>query len=249
MKKSTYSTAARRGVTLAAVSIAGVALSASAANAAVPGASAPASTWDSLAQCESGGNWGINTGNGYAGGLQFSPSTWAAYGGTGSAANASREQQIAVAERVQAGQGWGAWPACAAKLGLTGGAITPQSAPKSLAPAAAPAKVPARTAAPKAAVPKAAVPKAAVPKAAVPKAAVPRAAAKAVAPKAAAAPRHVAAVALSGQTYTIQSGDTLSKVAEQLNIAGGWQLLADANASTISNPDLVYPGQVLHLPS
>lgn len=232
MNKSTYSTAARRGVTLAAVSIAGVALSASAANAAVP-ASAPASTWDSLAQCESGGNWGINTGNGYAGGLQFSPSTWAAYGGTGSAANASREQQIAVAEKVQAGQGWGAWPACAAKLGLTGGAIAPQSTPKSLAPAAvpAPAKAPARAAAPKAAAPKAAAPKAAAPKVA------------------ATAPRHVAAVALSGQTYTIQSGDTLSKVAEQLNIAGGWQLLADANASTISNPDLVFPGQVLQLPA
>lgn len=232
MNKSTSSTAARRGVTLAAVSIAGVALSASAANAAVP-ASAPASTWDSLAQCESGGNWGINTGNGYAGGLQFSPSTWAAYGGTGSAANASREQQIAVAEKVQAGQGWGAWPACAAKLGLTGGAIAPQSTPKSLAPAAvpAPAKAPARAAAPKAAAPKAAAPKAAAPKVA------------------ATAPRHVAAVALSGQTYTIQSGDTLSKVAEQLNIAGGWQLLADANASTISNPDLVFPGQVLQLPA
>lgn len=232
MKKSTYSTAARRGVTLAAVSIAGVALSASAANAAVP-ASAPASTWDSLAQCESGGNWGINTGNGYAGGLQFSPSTWAAYGGTGSAANASREQQIAVAEKVQAGQGWGAWPACAAKLGLTGGAIAPQSTPRSLAPASipAPAKAPARAAGPKAAAPKAAVPKAAAPKVA------------------ATAPRHVAAVALSGQTYTIQSGDTLSKVAEQLNIAGGWQLLADANASTISNPDLVFPGQVLQLPA
>lgn len=236
MKKSTYSTAARRGVTLAAVSIAGVALSASAANAAVPGASAPASTWDSLAQCESGGNWGINTGNGYAGGLQFSPSTWAAYGGTGSAANASREQQIAVAERVQAGQGWGAWPACAAKLGLTGGAIAPQSMPKSLAPASVPApakvpaKVPVRTAAPKAATPKAAAPKVA-------------------APKAATAPRHVAAVALSGKTYTIQGGDTLSKVAEQLNIAGGWQLLADANATTISNPDLVFPGQVLQLPA
>ncbi len=126
MKKSTYSTVARRGVTLAAVSIAGVALSASAANAAVPTATA-SSVWDSLAQCESSGNWGINTGNGYAGGLQFSPSTWAAYGGTGSAASASREQQIAVAERVQAGQGWGAWPSCAAKLGLTGGAVAPQS--------------------------------------------------------------------------------------------------------------------------
>ena len=59
----------------------------------------------------------------------------------------------------------------------------------------------------------------------------------------------VAAVALSGQSYTIQSGDSLSKVAEKLNIAGGWQLLADANAATISDPDLVFPGQVLQLPA
>lgn len=234
MKKSTYSTVARRGATLAAVTMAGVALSASAANAAVPGASAPASTWDSLAQCESGGNWGINTGNGYAGGLQFSPSTWAAYGGTGSAANASREQQIAVAERVQAGQGWGAWPSCAAKLGLTGGAVAPQSAPKA---APAPAKAPVRSVAPKAAAPAAAAK------------AAPKAAAKTVAPAKAAAPRHAAPVALSGESYTVQSGDTLSKVAEKLNIAGGWQQLADANASTISDPDLVFPGQVLQLPA
>lgn len=79
------------------------------------------SVWDSLAQCESGGNWAINTGNGYQGGLQFSASTWAAYGGTAYAANAnqaSREQQIAVAEKVRAGQGWGAWPACTASLGI-----------------------------------------------------------------------------------------------------------------------------------
>ncbi|MET3951080.1 transglycosylase family protein [Arthrobacter sp. UYEF36] len=223
MKKSTYSTVARRGATLAAVSIAGVALSASAANAAVPSATS-STVWDSLAQCESSGNWGINTGNGYAGGLQFSPSTWAAYGGTGSAANASREQQIAVAERVQAGQGWGAWPSCAAKLGLTGGAVAPQSVPVPQAPAAVPApaaKAPAKAVAPKAAAPKAAAP----------------------------AARHVAEVPLSGETYTLQSGDTLSKVAEKLNIAGGWQLLADANASTISDPDVVFAGQVLQLPA
>ena len=216
MKKSTYSTAARRGVTLAAVSIAGVALSASAANAAVP-TTAPASTWDSLAQCESGGNWATNTGNGYAGGLQFSASTWAAHGGTGSPANASRAQQIAVAEKVQASQGWGAWPACAAKLGLRGGAAAPQSAATAQRPAATPvaAKAPARYA---------------------PQAAVP-------------APRHVAPVAVSGQTYTIRSGETLSTIAGKLNIAGGWHALADANTATISNPHLVFPGQVLQLPA
>ncbi|AJK68329.1 resuscitation-promoting factor [Corynebacterium marinum] len=101
------------------------AASASAAAAAAPAASAPAvgggSVWDTLAQCESGGNWAINTGNGYQGGLQFSPSTWAAYGGTQFAPTAnlaSREQQIAIAEKTQASQGWGAWPACTAKMGL-----------------------------------------------------------------------------------------------------------------------------------
>ena len=233
MKKSTSSTVARRGFTLAAVTIAGVALSASAASAAVPSAT-PSSVWDSLAQCESSGNWGINSGNGFSGGLQFTPSTWAAFGGTGSAANASREQQIAVAERVQAGQGWGAWPACSAKLGLTG-SPAPQSTP--VAPVAK---------APVAAAPKAAAPKAVAPKAAAPKAVAPKAAPKAVA---AAPARHAAAVALSGETYTIKSGDTLSKIASKLNITGGWQALADANAASISNPNLVFPGQVLQLPA
>ena len=76
------------------------------------------SVWDRLAQCESGGNWNTNTGNGYAGGLQFSQGTWAANGGSGSAHNASRADQIRVAERVRASQGWGAWPACSSKLGL-----------------------------------------------------------------------------------------------------------------------------------
>ena len=77
--------------------------------------------WDQLAQCESGGDWAIDTGNGFSGGLQFTDSTWAAYGGTEyapRASQASREQQIAVAERVQAGQGWGAWPACTASMGI-----------------------------------------------------------------------------------------------------------------------------------
>jgi resuscitation-promoting factor RpfB len=77
------------------------------------------SVWDRLAECESGGNWSINTGNGFYGGLQFTLSTWRAYGGTGMPHEASREEQIAVAKRVQAAQGWGAWPACTAKLGIS----------------------------------------------------------------------------------------------------------------------------------
>jgi resuscitation-promoting factor RpfB len=83
------------------------------------GSSTPSgSVWDKLAQCESGGNWSINTGNGYYGGLQFSLSTWRAYGGSGMPNKASREQQIAIAKKLQADAGWGAWPACSSKLGL-----------------------------------------------------------------------------------------------------------------------------------
>jgi hypothetical protein len=75
--------------------------------------------WDQVARCESGGNWAINTGNGYQGGLQFSSGTWASHGGGqyAPAANmATKEQQIAVAERVLAGQGKGAWPVCGGPL-------------------------------------------------------------------------------------------------------------------------------------
>ncbi len=68
--------------------------------------------WDGIAQCESGGNWGINTGNGFSGGLQFTSGTWHANGGSGSPANASREEQIRVAENVLHTQGIGAWPVC-----------------------------------------------------------------------------------------------------------------------------------------
>ncbi|MGX1120076.1 hypothetical protein RKD37_005439 [Streptomyces ambofaciens] len=84
---------------------------------------ATASEWDAVAQCESGGNWSINTGNGYYGGLQFSASTWAAYGGTqyaSTADQASKSQQIQIAEKVLAGQGKGAWPVCG--TGLSGAA-------------------------------------------------------------------------------------------------------------------------------
>ena len=74
--------------------------------------------WDQLAQCESGGNWAINTGNGYYGGLQFSQGSWSAAGGSGSPADASREEQIRVAENLLSMQGWGAWPSCSSQLGL-----------------------------------------------------------------------------------------------------------------------------------
>ena len=216
MKNTKFRTAARRGVTLAAVSAAGLALSATAANAATP-----TSTWDALAQCESGGNWSINTGNGFSGGLQFTSSTWAAYGGTGSPEAASREQQIAVAERVQASQGWGAWPSCASQLGLSGGGGAPvQSSPVQSAPVQA-APVQAASAPSVQSTPAQQAP----------------------------AARHATSVALSGETYTLQAGDTLSIVAQKLGIEGGWQHLADANLDTITDPNLVFEGQVIQLPA
>ncbi|NMA77144.1 MAG: DUF348 domain-containing protein [Actinomycetales bacterium] len=97
----------------------------SSSNSGNTGASAPSapsgSVWDRLAQCESGGNWSINTGNGYHGGLQFSRQTWQAFGGgtyAPTADQATREQQIAIAKKTQAAQGWGAWPSCTAQLGI-----------------------------------------------------------------------------------------------------------------------------------
>jgi hypothetical protein len=87
--------------------------------------------WDAIAQCESGGNWSINTGNGFSGGLQFTPGTWASYGGrqyASSAHRATREQQIAVAERVLKGQGIGAWPVCGKRSGSSQHYTPPQHA-------------------------------------------------------------------------------------------------------------------------
>ncbi|NKY52314.1 resuscitation-promoting factor Rpf1 domain-containing protein [Nocardia vermiculata] len=126
---NTGRTVAKVAVASAVMGGAGVALAGNAA-------AAPDSEWDQLAQCESGGNWGINTGNGFQGGLQFSQSTWASHGGTDyapSANQASREQQIAVAEKVLASQGWGAWPSCSSSLGLQG-TSTPREVPSSPAP-------------------------------------------------------------------------------------------------------------------
>jgi uncharacterized protein YabE (DUF348 family) len=79
---------------------------------------ADGSVWDQLAQCEAGGNWAANTGNGYYGGLQFLPRTWTSFGGSGMPHQASREEQIAIAQKVQSSQGWGAWGGCSRKLGL-----------------------------------------------------------------------------------------------------------------------------------
>ena len=104
---------------------------------------ADGATWDRVAACESGGDWSINTGNGFYGGLQFVQSTWEGFGGLDYAPRAdmaSRAQQIAIAENVLAVQGPGAWPVCSVRAGLTAGG--------SSAPAPAPAEQPAAEQAP-----------------------------------------------------------------------------------------------------
>ena len=197
--------------------------------AAAPASAADVSTWDAIAACESGGNWSIDTGNGYSGGLQFSPSTWSAYGGSGSAASASKGEQIAVAERVLASQGWGAWPSCSAKLGLSG---TSGAAPQAASPAPAPA-------------PRAA---AAAPSSGSASGSSSSRAAAPAEPAASPAPT-IAAVPTSGETYTVAAGQSLDSIATERAIPGGWVTLAGANLDTVPDPDRIEVGQVLQLPA
>jgi len=138
------------GRTIARTALAGAVAGAPLLAAAPAANAAPDSVWDRVAQCESSGNWNISTGNGFFGGLQFTSSTWRAFGGAqfaGSANQATREQQIIVAERVLAGQGWGAWPVCSRTAGATGQPVTLRAAapaaPKPRAAAPKPAAAPA----------------------------------------------------------------------------------------------------------
>ncbi|MFF5724793.1 transglycosylase family protein [[Kitasatospora] papulosa] len=190
-------------------------------------ASAGAATtdvWEKVAACESTGNWHINTGNGYYGGLQFTRSTWAAYGGTAYAARAdlaTRGQQMAVAEKVLDGQGPGAWPTCSVRAGLKQGGdapdLTPQSerqvAVDSGKDASSKPGPPARTA---------------------------RDSATAKAsPTTVPGPR---------EAYTVARGDSLSGIASAERVRGGWQRLYAANRTVVgSDPDLIIPGQRLSL--
>ncbi|MEU4148723.1 transglycosylase family protein [Streptomyces sp. NPDC026659] len=188
---------------------------------------AASSTWNKVAACESSGDWSINTGNGFYGGLQFTRSTWEAYGGTRYAPRAdlaTREQQIAVAEKVLDGQGPGAWPVCSVRAGLTRGG----------APAYSPAHTaatPARTGT-----------------------ATPHTESAPVRPA-----RSEKAHDVSPQTipqsragraemYTVVHGDTLSGIADEHDVRGGWRGLYAGNRAAIgSDPDLILPGQRLSL--
>ncbi|GHF43438.1 transglycosylase family protein [Amycolatopsis bartoniae] len=194
---------------IARVAVAGIAVGTPLAIAATP-AQAASVNWDAIAQCESGGNWNTNTGNGFYGGLQFTQSTWKAYGGTGSPQNASREQQIAVAERVLQGQGIGAWPVCGKKAGST-------ASYKSKSSSTSTQQKKSTTSTTK---------------------------------KAAPAPKQVetqAATAVPSSNpngdYTVVAGDTLSKIAQQFNVQGGYEKLQELNKQYIPNPNLILVGQ------
>ncbi|MFF9914500.1 transglycosylase family protein [Streptomyces sp. NPDC013457] len=210
-----------------AVALAGVAGVAVAAPLMATGSAsaATASEWDKVAQCESGGNWSINTGNGYYGGLQFSSSTWAAYGGTAYAATAdqaSKSQQITIAEKVLAGQGKGAWPSCG--VGLSSAAYTGDAAestpaaPKQERQAEQPTTRSETRTAPK----------------------------KAESKKTVTTPTGKKVKKGDGE-YKVVAGDTLSTIAAAHDVKGGWAKLFELNKDVVEDADLIYPGQQLHL--
>ncbi|GGQ82030.1 transglycosylase family protein [Streptomyces althioticus] len=172
-------------------------------------------TWEKVAACESTDNWDINTGNGYYGGLQFSQSTWEAFGGTRYAPRAdlaTKDQQIAIAEKVLDGQGPGAWPTCSVRAGLTRDGADPD-----IRPAAGRSERAQRDDR--------------------------RTSVEDVRPQ-----NTPQARAGRAEMYTVVRGDTLSGIAEEERVRGGWQGLYAANRSTIgADPDLIIPGQRLRL--
>ena len=180
--------------------------------------------WDAVARCESGGNWSINTGNGYYGGLQFSRGTWAANGGTryaSTADKASRSEQIAVAERVLRGQGIGAWPVCGHQAGstrhysaehTTGSHATRHSTRHT----------------------------------ATRHSTIRHTATTRHTTRHTAAPAHRTTTTATGAKYVVKSGDTLSGIAAAHHVKGGWQALFGLNRATVgADPDLILPGQKL----
>ncbi|MBO8194375.1 transglycosylase family protein [Streptomyces oryzae] len=179
--------------------------------------------WDKVAECESSGDWSINTGNGFYGGLQFTQRTWEAYGGTAYATRAdlaTKSQQIAVAEKVLKGQGPGAWPNCGPGAGLSRGDAAPADAAHRAGKGAADRA----------------------------KEQQDRAKQERDRAKQAKADRAKAERGKQLTTYRVVSGDTLSGIADEHQVAGGWHALYDHNRSTIGDdPDMITPGQRLSL--
>ncbi|KPH97497.1 Transglycosylase-like domain protein [Actinobacteria bacterium OK006] len=221
---------ATRVATLAGVT--GVAIAAP-LMAAGSASAATTSEWDAVAQCESGGNWSINTGNGYYGGLQFSASTWAAYGGTAYAATAnqaSKSQQITVGEKVLAAQGKGAWPTCGTGLSsatYTGGASAPSTSSSSNGSSAN--SSPSTSATTRST-----------------DTAASRSASRPAAEKTVSTPTGKKVKKGDGE-YKVVKGDSLSSIAEKKKVKGGWQQLFKLNKDIVDDADVIYPGQQLHL--
>ncbi|MYS15202.1 transglycosylase family protein [Streptomyces sp. SID4982] len=222
----------RPSKTVRVLALAGVAGAAVAGPVMASGSASAAtgSEWDAVAQCESGGNWSINTGNGYYGGLQFSASTWAAYGGTqyaGTADKASKEQQITVAEKVLSAQGKGAWPVCGKGLSSTpySGSAAPAPATESKTEDKAAADTSDRTADDQAAS---------------------RSTERPDASKTVTTPTGGKVEKGDGE-YKVVKGDTLSSIATEHKVAGGWKKLFDLNKDIVEKADFIYPGQMLHL--
>ena len=240
------------------------------AGAAAVGFSAPAQaatvdTWDRLAECESNGTWDINTGNGFYGGVQFTVTSWQAVGGQGYPHQASKAEQIKRAEILQDMQGWGAWPLCSQKLGLTqADADATDAAPVAVERTATVQRQAAdQAAAEQAAAERWAAKQAAAEQAAAEKAAAQRAAAaeKAAAKQAAAAEKAAAeqaaavesaaaeqAVVAEAETIVVKSGDSLWKLAAEYEVEGGWTALYEANKGSVSDAAMIYVGQELVLP-
>ncbi|MEV7614017.1 transglycosylase family protein [Streptomyces sp. NPDC089799] len=230
---------ATRIVTLAGVTGAAIAaplMAAGTANAAT------GSQWDAVAKCESGGNWSINTGNGYYGGLQFSASTWAAFGGKSYASQAnqaSKSQQIAVAEKVLKSQGKGAWPHCGKGLtnsaynggGSSGGGSNGSSTK---------AKPETRKAQPKKETKRTETVTRSE------RSTTPAPTRPAAKPATPATPAPAAPKTGNG-SYEVQTGDTLGAIADTQHVQGGWEKLYDLNKDIVSDADLIFPGQKLKL--
>lgn len=187
---------------------------------------APVEVWDKVATCESSSRWSVNTGNGYFGGLQFKQTTWQEFGGTRYAQRAdqaTKEQQIAIAEKVLSKQGPGAWPSCSIEAGLTNEAGTSWPQQATITPQSTTARQPATSRTQRS---------------------------KDTSRNDGSAPRDEAAQVDSRDTarYEVRSGDNLSSIAAAHEVEGGWQRLYDRNRQVVGgNPDLILPGQRLAL--
>ena len=227
------------GGSMAAATLAGGAMIAQA-----PVASA-SSDWDRLAECESGGDWSINTGNGFYGGLQFTPQSWAAAGGSGMPHEASKQEQINRAEQLHSMQGWGAWPSCSAQLGLSGG--SPGAGNGGEEPASAPEQQEApQQETPQQETQQQAPQQEEAPQQETQQAPQPQEQAPQQQEAQQQAPAPAGNVEASGETHTVASGDTLSSIAAELGL--DWEALWNANADTIEDPNVIFVGDELQLP-